>query len=62
MVVGQLAAIGIVKGKHFAPDDRMKKILTDAAAVANATARAISFRARDDAFFFYPGTSAWFTP
>jgi len=25
---GQLAAIGIVKGKPFAPDDRMKKILT----------------------------------
>ena len=61
-ILGQLAAIGIVKGKPFAPDPRMKKILTDAAAVANATARAISFRARDDAFFFYPGKSAWFTP
>ncbi|WP_152970903.1 DUF1254 domain-containing protein, partial [Rhizobium ecuadorense] len=29
-LAGQLAAIGIVKGKEFKPDDRMKKILTDA--------------------------------
>jgi hypothetical protein len=33
---GQLAAIGIVHGKPFAPDERMKKILTDAAAVGQA--------------------------
>jgi hypothetical protein len=32
-IAGQLAAIGIVKGKPFNPDARMKKILTDAAAV-----------------------------
>jgi len=32
-LAGQLAAIGIVKGKPFNPDARMKKILTDAAAV-----------------------------
>jgi hypothetical protein len=57
-ILGQLAAIGIVKGKRFAPDARMKKILTEAVAVANATARAISFRPRDDAFFFYPGESS----
>ena len=44
---GQAAAIGIVKGKKFAPDARMKKILTDAVAVGNATARAIAFRNRD---------------
>ena len=35
-LLGQLAAIGIVKGKPFNPDARMKKILTDAAAVGNA--------------------------
>jgi hypothetical protein len=40
----------------------MKKILTDAVAVGNATARAISFQPRDEAFYFYPGDSAWFTP
>jgi hypothetical protein len=61
-LLGQLAAIGILKGKPFAPDARMRKILTDAAAIGDATARAISFRARDQAFYFYPGTGAWFTP
>ena len=29
--MGPLAAIGIVKGKPFTPDARMKKILTEAA-------------------------------
>ncbi len=32
-IMGSLAAIGIVKGKPFNPDARMKKILTDAAAI-----------------------------
>jgi hypothetical protein len=59
---GLLAAIGIVKGQEFAPDERMRAILTDSAAVANATARAIVFRARDEAMYFYPGESSWFTP
>jgi hypothetical protein len=31
-IMGSLAAIGIVKGQPFNPDDRMWKILTDAAA------------------------------
>jgi hypothetical protein len=35
--LGLLAAIGIEKGKPFAPDARMKKILTEAAAVGSAT-------------------------
>jgi hypothetical protein len=61
-ILGQLAAIGIVKGKPFAPDARMKRILTNAVAVGNATARAISFQPRDEAFYFYPGQAAWFTP
>jgi len=39
--LGLLAAIGIEKGKEFAPDERMKKILIEAVAVANATARAL---------------------
>jgi hypothetical protein len=33
------ASIGIEKGKSFAPDERMKRILTDA--IGNATARTI---------------------
>jgi hypothetical protein len=59
--LGLLASIGIEKGKPFAPDARMKKILAEAAAVGNATARALTFRPRDKAAYFYPN-SAWFTP
>jgi len=62
-ILGLLASIGIVKGKPFAPDERMKRILTDAVAVANATARAIAFRSRDDdEFYIYGSESAWFIP
>ncbi len=43
-LAGQLAAIGIVHGKAFKPDERMKKILTDAAAVGQATGRALNWR------------------
>ena len=43
-LAGQLAAIGIVKGKPFEPDDRMKKILTDAAAVGSAAGRSLNWR------------------
>lgn len=60
-VLGALASIGIEKGKPFAPDERMKKILTEAVAVGNATARALTFRPRNKAAYFYPN-SAWFTP
>ena len=38
---GLLASIGIEKGKDFKPDERMKRILTDAVAIGNATARSI---------------------
>lgn len=57
--LGQLAAIGIEKGKKFAPDARMKKILTEAMAVGNATARAASFRPRLDVKYFED--RQWFT-
>jgi hypothetical protein len=59
-VRGLLAAIGIQKGKPFAPDARMKSILTDAAAVGNATARANTFSTRDKDAYYYPN-SAWKT-
>jgi hypothetical protein len=58
--LGLLASIGIVKGKPFAPDARMKKILTEAVAVGNATARAITFDSRIPEAYFYPN-SAWCT-
>lgn len=57
-VRGLLAAIGIRKGKPFEPDERMKRILIDAIAVGNATARAIAFSTRDEDAFYYPN-SAW---
>ena len=44
-LMGDLAAIGIVKGKPFEPDERMRRILEDAAAVGNATSRALVFDA-----------------
>jgi hypothetical protein len=55
---GLAAAIGLRKGKPFAPDERMTKILTDAVAVGNATARAVSFRGRDSQASYYPN-SQW---
>jgi hypothetical protein len=56
-ILGQLAALGIEKGKEFNPDERMKKILTEAAAVGDATARALVFKYPED-IAYYPG-SAW---
>ena len=57
-LMGSLAAIGIVKGKPFAPDARMKKIMTEALALANATSRTLFMNPRDPSWFYYPG-SAW---
>jgi hypothetical protein len=60
---GQFAAIGIVKGKPFNPDARMRKILTDAIAVANASARTVSFRPREsEGFAYYGPQSKWLNP
>ncbi len=39
----------------------MKKILTEAAAVGDATARAITYRIRQKEAYFYPN-SAWRLP
>lgn len=58
-LLGQLAAIGIVKGKPFAPDERMKKILTDAAAVGNAAGRSLNWRAADYPGWAYYPDSMW---
>ena len=61
-VRGTLASIGIVKGKPFAPDARMKKLLTEAGTIGNATGRAITFQPRIDGVFIYPDTkSSWST-
>ena len=59
--LGFYASIGIQKGKPFAPDARMKKILTEAAAVGDATARAIAFKIRQKEDYYY-ANSAWRLP
>ena len=58
-LAGQLAAIGIVKGKDFNPDDRMKKILTDAAAVGNAAGRVLNWDPSNIPGWAYYPNSSW---
>ena len=58
-LMGPIAAIGIVKGKPFAPDARMKRILTEALAVANATSRSLFMNPRDPTWYYYPGSAWW---
>lgn len=58
VTLGFFASIGIEKGKPFAPDARMKKILTEAAAVGDATARTITYQSRIPDAFYYPN-STW---
>ena len=60
-LMGPIAAIGIVKGKPFAPDPRMKKMLTEAVVSANATSRSLLMHPRDPSWFYYPD-SAWMNP
>ena len=45
-LLGLLAAVGIVNGQPFEPDERMRKILEDAVVVGNATARTVTFAPR----------------
>ena len=58
-ITGHLAEIGIVKGQPFAPDERMRRILDDAAAVGNATSRALMFDARGEEDVAWYPDSAW---
>jgi hypothetical protein len=58
-LMGSIAAIGIVKGQPFAPDARMKKILTEAVEVANATSRSLTMNPGDPTWYYYPGSAWW---
>src|SRR5262249_44370141 len=49
-----LQAIGIVKDKPFAPDTKMRALLSEAAHTAGAVARANSFASRDRETYYYP--------
>lgn len=55
-VRGIFASIGIQKGQPFSPDARMKKILTRAAELGNATTRALFWYERDKSSFLYKGS------
>jgi len=55
-VRGIFASIGIQKGKPFAPDARMERILTQAANLGNATVRALFWYERDKSAFLYEGS------
>ncbi|MFZ1539646.1 MAG: DUF1254 domain-containing protein [Chromatiaceae bacterium] len=59
--LGLFASIGIQKGKPFNPDERMKKILTDAANIGAVTARTLAFEMRERDAYFYPD-SQWRLP
>ncbi|MFC1599242.1 DUF1254 domain-containing protein [Candidatus Omnitrophota bacterium] len=57
---GMIATLGIVKGKPFNPDARMKRLLTEAVDIGNAYARANTVYPRDPGHYFYPETdSEW---
>jgi len=58
-LMGPIASIGIIKGKPFSPDARMKKIMTEALALANATSRSNFMHPRHPDWFYYPD-SAWY--
>ena len=59
-LMGQLAAIGIVKGEPFEPEKRMRRVLEDAAAVGSATSRALFYDPRaSEGFEYYDEESAW---
>jgi hypothetical protein len=60
-ILGSLAAVGIVKGKAFNPDTRIKRILTDAAAIGTAAARTLLWHPRPAEGFSYYPDSAWST-
>ncbi len=60
-LLGHLAAIGIVKGQEFAPDERMQAILEAAASAGSVTVKTVISKPRDERFYWYPGESNWLT-
>lgn len=60
-LLGHLAAIGIVKGQPFEPDERMQSILKAAASAGSVTVKTVISKPRDERFYWYPGESNWLT-
>ncbi|MGX5695835.1 DUF1254 domain-containing protein [Agromyces soli] len=54
---GQLAALGIVHGTPFAPDERRTRLLDAGAKLGAAISRALVFKPRDPDAYFWPGVS-----
>ncbi|WP_052583810.1 DUF1214 domain-containing protein [Saccharomonospora iraqiensis] len=50
---GRLAALGIVPGRVFAPDERMRSILDNAARIGAGLVRTLVFKLRDPSFYHY---------
>jgi hypothetical protein len=59
--LGLFASIGIEKGRPFSPDERMKKILVDAANIGAVTARTIAFKVRSKEAYYFPNSN-WRLP
>jgi len=53
--LGRLATLGIVKGKPFNPDERMRRILNQGAKQGVAMSRAILYANRDTEIKYWPG-------
>ncbi|MFF2495470.1 DUF1254 domain-containing protein [Agromyces sp. NPDC058064] len=54
---GQLAGLGIAHGTAFAPDDRRRRLLDEGAKLGAAISRALVYKPRDPAAFFWEGNS-----
>lgn len=60
-MLGMLETLGIAHGRAFEPDERMQKILTEAAEVGRAMAKTLAWKPRipQDTVFAYPGKRKW---
>ena len=60
-MLGMLETLGIVHGKPFEPDERMKEILSEGAAMGRAMAEALAYspRVSADILYAYPGERRW---
>jgi len=59
---GRLALLGIIKGQPFEPDERLRRILNEAALIGATIARSVSWRSRDEIVYFYPDDDrTWFS-
>jgi hypothetical protein len=59
IMMAMLRSLGIEKGKPFNPDERMKKLLTEATLVGEAMAKVNDFEKRDMPLAHYADGSKW---